>query len=293
MILVTGANGVVGAPLCERLSTEGRAFIRVSRKPLSNYKNSNATALTWNLDQAPDAHQSAQLAEVTIIIHCAPIWLLAQQLESLKVTKLKRLIVFSSTSVISKGTSSDSQEQALVSQLAQAERAIADYSTQQAWRLTILRPSMIYGYGRDQNVAHIARFIRRYGVMFVVGKASGKRQPVHCDDLVEASLAIMDSPLTVAKTYNLAGGDVFSYREMVKRIFHAMGKPPRIVSLPLWLFRFGLRLASTFTHFNYTPEMANRMNQDLDYDHSSAISDFGYAPQGFLNNPQRDLADPK
>lgn len=291
MILVTGANGVVGAPLCEQLSVEGRAFIRVSRKPQSNLKSSNATALTWNLERAPDEQQSAQLAKITTIIHCAPIWLLAGQLKALADTSLNRLIVFSSTSVISKHSSADNQEQTLVNQLAQAERAIAEYCARQGWRLTILRPSMIYGYGRDQNVAHIARFIRRYGVMFVVGKASGKRQPVHCDDLVQASLAVIDRQVTVAKTYNLAGGEVLSYREMVTRIFQSLGKPPRIVSLPLWFFRFSLRLASPFSNFNYTPEMANRMNQDLDYDQSSAINDFGYAPQGFLNNPQRDLVD--
>jgi len=50
-----------------------------------------------------------------------------------------------------------------------------------------------------------------------------------------------------------------------------------------------LSLAAKISSFSYTPEMADRMNQNLNYDFSSAQSDFGYSPQAFLVNPQRDL----
>ena len=81
--------------------------------------------------------------------------------------------------------------------------------------LTILRPSLIYGFGRDQNVSKIAQTIRRFRCMLIVGKGSGLRQPVHADDLVSAALSVIDKPETYGKSYNVVGGETLSYRLMV------------------------------------------------------------------------------
>jgi len=182
LILVTGANGVVGAPLCQKLADEGRPFLSVSRQT-----QTASESLLWDMELTPNESQRMTLSTVTSVIHCAPIWLLAAQIESFKGCRLQRIVVFSSTSVLSKKVSSDVREQSLVQQLSDSEDKIMQLSQEQGWQLTILRPSMIYGYQRDQNVTHIARFIRRYGIMFVVGAASGKRQPVQADDLVSAT----------------------------------------------------------------------------------------------------------
>jgi len=137
---------------------------------------------------------------------------------------------------------------------------------------------------------HIARFIKKWGVMLLAGPALGKRQPVHADDLVEVSLAVLNKSATFYKAYNLAGQEVLSYRAMVERIFLGLRKSPRIICLPLAPFRVALRLAAKLGRFSYTPEMADRMNQDLVYDISDAMRDFDYRPQEFLSQPERDLA---
>jgi len=111
MILVSGARGVVGRPLVERLNAEKRSFVALSRQP-----SERDNALTWDLTQSPDQHILDQLKDVTTLIHCAPIWLLPEHLHRLHAIGLKRLIVFSSTSVLSKQLSTDKSEQPLVSQ---------------------------------------------------------------------------------------------------------------------------------------------------------------------------------
>ncbi|GHA16970.1 hypothetical protein GCM10008090_28310 [Arenicella chitinivorans] len=204
---------------------------------------------------------------------------------------VQRIIVFSSTSVQSKQTSGDASEQKLVAQLAQAEQTLEQACGRAGVKLTIFRPSMIYGHGRDQNVFKIASLIRRFGIMLLVGEASGLRQPVHADDLVDACIAVLEAPQTYNKTYTLAGAERLSYRTMVERIFLGLGKKIRIYSLPLRVFRGVLWSASKLTQFNYTPEMANRMNQDLVYDYQPAVDDFAYQPQRFLTQPKRDLPE--
>ena len=284
MILLTGANGVVGYPLSAQLTKKGYSYLAVSRKSAVS-----KSAIEWDLESVMPDNVKSQLMGCDTLIHCAPIWLLAGHLDNLKAGGIKRLIVFSSTSVISKDDSANVEEQQLVSLLATAEKTINRFCSDNALNLTILRPSMIYGHGRDQNVMRVTNFIRKFGFMVIVGKADGERQPVHADDLVGACFAILEKPNTYGKTYNLAGGEALTYRSMVERIFIAMQKEPRIFSLPLSVFRFALRAAATLTSFAYTPEMADRMNKNMSYSNEDATRDFAYKPQLFLQNPQRDL----
>lgn len=282
MILITGANGVVGTPLCQRLKSERRSFKTVSRSAGSD--------ILWDLEHSPSAESLRAMAGIKSLIHCAPIWFLPAQLELLSTMGVRRIVVFSSTSVLAKTQSQDDAEQKLVALLSDAEFELQAFCTEHKMALTILRPAMIYGYGRDQNIMQIASFINRWGFMLLVGRAAGKRQPIHADDLVTAALSILDNPVTYGKNYNLAGADTLSYRDMVERIFHGLGRKIRILSLPLWLFRMGLRVLAVFSRFSFSPEMASRMSQDLNYNCAGAIEDFGFQAQGFLTNPERDLS---
>lgn len=288
MILVTGANGVVGKPLCQRLDEENRAFKRVSR-------DSTTGDIQWDLNHDLNPNQYQSLKGVTTLIHCAPIWLLNNHIATLHALGIKRMVVFSSTSVLSKQASINAHEQLLVKQLKDGESALTNFNSSNnindsdCLNYTILRPSMIYGYGRDQNVSHIAKFIKKYHFMVLMGKATGLRQPVHCDDLVTTSIDIINQTHCYSKTYNLAGASVFTYRQMVERIFREMNRKALILNAPLFVFKLSFWLLNKIGRFAYNSEMANRMNQDLCYDYQAAKDDFNYAPQAFLEHAERDL----
>jgi len=285
MIIVTGANGVVGRPLQLILQGKQKDHLIVSR-------HAGEGRVHWDLTEPIGTETAAQLQSMHSLIHCAPIWLLPAHLTQLHELGLRRLVVFSSSSVISKVASSNADEQQLVSQLSDAEKAISSFCSEQQIDFTILRPSMIYGYGRDQNIMTLAKFIRRFGFAFIAGAASGERQPVHADDLAIACLFMLDNKRTYGKTYTLAGGEVLTYRSMLERIFEGLGKKPRIISLPVGMMAGLLKIAAKFSRFSYTPEMANRMNQDLSYDYKDATRDFGFMPRAFLQRPEQDLKEP-
>lgn len=282
MILVTGARGVVGAALIDKLSMAGRQVCSVSR-------NAPESSLHWDMTLPLDSAASHRLSGLDTVLHCAPIWLLPAHLDILASSGMNRLLVFSSTSASSKQGSTDPSEQSLAQRLVEAEDAIRSFCEERSIAATIFRPSMIYGHGRDENVMHLARFIRRYGFAVVAGAGSGSRQPVHADDLVAAVLSALDSPLTHGKAYEVAGAEVLSYRSMLERLFVAMDRTPRIVSVPVPILRLALRAAAAVRIFDYTPSMATRMNEDLAYDYAAATLDFGYAPRAFLTDPPNDL----
>lgn len=284
MILVTGANGVVGQPLCERLAARQMPFLRVSR---SERKGDNW--LNWDMRHEPDQQANKQLLSCQTLIHCAPLWHLSKHLDVIAASTIKRIVAFSSSSVISKQHSPNKKEQLLVSQLQTAENELQKACQDHAIDLTIFRPSMIYGRCLDQNVTHIARFIKRFHFVLLAGKGTGLRQPVNAHDLAEACATVIDNPRTYNRIYTLAGAEIMTYRTMVKRIFQAMDKRPMIISLPVSVLRVCLGHLAKVSNIDYTPEMANRMNADLAYDNQQAIADFNFSPDTFLRQPARDL----
>lgn len=279
MILLTGANGVVGYALQQKLDLE--QYLKVSRCP--GHGN-----LVWDMQSNNSA---IELPSLSHLIHCAPIWLLPAHMQALYDAGIRQFTVFSSTSVVSKINSRNTIEQELVERLSTSEQAIEMFCKDHDCSLTILRPSLIYGYGRDQNVNHIAGFIDKYGFAVVAGKAEGLRQPVHADDLAQVCIKLIEQPQQGQQTYALAGQDVLTYRQMVRLIFTKLNKRPIIISVPLWCLRLALSIASRLGRFDYTADMADRMQQDLVYDNQPAIEAFDYQASPFLDNPQRDLVN--
>lgn len=284
MILITGARGVIGQPLCWRLATSADGYLAVSRAA-----EGAVQTLQWDLNDSLSEKHLRKISACTKIIHCAPLWLLPKHFSSLAKAGINQMVAFSSTSVIAKKSSTDHHDISLVKTLEEAEQNLTRLAGEHGVALTILRPSMIYGNGLDENISHIARKIKRLKIMPLAGQAQGLRQPVHAEDLVDAAIAVLERRSSGIKIYNLGGGDILSYRAMVVKIFQALGIKPRFMVIPLWFFRVLLRVLSLFSSFDYTASMADRMNVDLVYDHNAASIDFGYQPQGFLLHPERDL----
>ena len=147
---------------------------------------------------------------------------------------------------------------------------------------TILRPTLIYGFGRDQNVSRIAGLFKRVGFFPLFGGGRGLRQPVHAEDVARACEQACHSDAATNHSYAISGGETLSYREMVARIALAMGMKPRLLSLP----RFAsvgaltvLKCLPRYRHLNMA--MVDRMNDDLVFDDSEARRDFAYSPRRF------------
>ncbi len=71
------------------------------------------------------------------------------------------------------------------------------------------------------------------------------------------------------------------FRDMVTRIFQAMGRRPRFFVIPEALCRLAERLAEKQVDSMSSLTMFLRMRQDLAFDSSEAIRDFEFSPNGF------------
>jgi nucleoside-diphosphate-sugar epimerase len=216
-------------------------------------------------------------------VFLAPIWVLPEYFPMLSLYGVKHVVVISSTSRFTKFFSSDPTEQALAEQLVDGEERLIAWVKTKDVTWTILRPTLIYGLGRDKNISVIARFIRRFAFFPFFGAARGLRQPIHVHDVALSCLVALNGVGAINRSYNLSGGETLTYREMVGRIFLAMGKSPRFVTFPLWTFRMAvayLRILPRFRH--WSAAMAERTNQNLVFDHEDACRDLGFSPRPFL-----------
>jgi len=273
-----GANSLVGECVISRLSKDGRHTVAFSRHPPDG---KTELGVTW-LQLPASLPTHSEVLPIKNWLCVAPIWVLPQYFGMIEVSGARRVVALSSTSLFVKKDSSDHGEQHIARRLAEGERALRAWAEARGVEWVILRPTLIYGRGRDKNLTEIARFVRRWGFFPLLGQAEGLRQPVHAEDVAAACVSALTSPAAVNRTYNLSGGETLSYREMVCRVFSSVGKVPRLVTIPRWLFRLAvaaLRLLPRYRH--WTVAMAERMNRDLAFDHADAARDLGFAPRPF------------
>ena len=169
------------------------------------------------------------------------------------------------------------------------ESELSALATSHAFRLVILRPTMIYGCGLDNNISRLASWIRRFGFLPVNGKASGLRQPVHADDLADVAVTALQTDDPLPRDLVLAGGSTLSYVDMVTGIFSALGKPARILHLPQWLFMLLVKLRPGS---DINREMVRRQGDDLVFDDRPARELLAYKPRRF-EPAERDFKLPE
>ncbi len=271
--LVIGGRGLVGGYIVEHLMRRGERPFVLSR---SQQTRPGADWFCGDLEK-PDTLRFPPFAT----LYCtADAILLPPALPYLFNPSLKRAVVFSSTSVITKLDSEVVAEREMLRTLADAEQKIVAACEQNNVAWTILRPTLIYAEGRDINITPLSRLIRRFGFMPLVGGAPGLRQPVHAEDLAIGAIAAASSPAAANKFYALSGGETLSYREMVGRIFDGLRKPRRTIPVPVSLWRAIFLLAKPLAP-DANVAMGIRMMKDMTFDSTPAARDFGWNPRTF------------
>jgi nucleoside-diphosphate-sugar epimerase len=273
-VLVLGATSLIGRFLMPRLAVQGVEAISVSRRPAPS------GSARWLQADLHDPGLQAMLPWAPTVISLSPIWHLPGALPALKAKGLQRLVAFSSTSVFTKAASDDPGERATARRLADGEVQTAAFCGREDVDWTILRPTLIYAEGQDQNVTRLARLIRRMGFLPLAGPGQGRRQPVHAGDLAGAALEVAIRPATSNRAYDLPGGETLTYRQMAERVFAGLGRAPRIVTAPGWLWACGFALAKPLLN-NATAQMGKRMSEDLVFDAGPARADLDWRPRPF------------
>lgn len=277
-VLVTGGNGILGTSLKRQLETQDYKCFLSSR----HLRVSEGNWIRIDLCKPYEWNKH----DFSYFIHAAPIWLLVRHIRPICNSNIKRIVAVSSSSAISKKASPDKTDRNMAKTLLEAEGTIKSICEDNNIKITIFRPTMIYGNGRDRNISLIAQFINRYGFFVVAGVGKGIRQPVHADDVAKVCVDSLNEAKTYTKIYTIAGGETMEFQDMVGKIFDVLGRKRRIIHMPIILYRIFLSLLS---RRNVSPQAADRMNQDMAFNNELLEKDLGYRPTRFLPNGHNDL----
>jgi len=275
-VLTLGATSLIGGALTAL--PERPALICLSRAPPASAPPNTH----WVRADLTDREWPANLADLKAAraLALAPIWTVAPVIDQLADLGVQRLVAFSSTSRFTKAASPDPAEREVAERLSRSEARLIEGCERRGVGWTILRPTLIYLEGRDQNVTRLARLIQRFGALPLAGDGSGLRQPVHAQDLAAAALTALETPSSAGRAYDLPGGETLTYRAMVERIFEGLGRRPRILALPPQVWRLGFALARPFLP-GASAQMGARMEADLIFDSAPAKADLKWRARPF------------
>ena len=274
-VTLLGATGFVGGRVLRNLDQQGIRVEAVSRQPRPPGLSPN---IGWTQADLNEPGAVARIPWSETVISTVFVAMTAQVVEQWSRGASRRLVAFSSTSALTKSNSSESSDREISVLLSEGEARLRELHP----KVTILRPTMIYGGPGDRNVERVAQQLLKFPFFPLVGSGMGLRQPVHADDLATAAVLATKSSLASGKAYNLAGSEVLPFRQMIQRIGAANNSAVRFVSIPLPAARTALLLLSSLPRFRGIPlGSLERMNRDLVFDISQARHDFRYAPRAF------------
>jgi nucleoside-diphosphate-sugar epimerase len=314
-VLLTGASAQVGLHILPKLLEAGFDTFALSRR-LSRQLSRNASRQvikhptsgarlswfspdefdrlcrgpvgepSWNEDSASVAKQpDPKISNAKILISAGPINLATHMLE--QVDGVKRVVCLSTTSVFSKLHSSDQAEKKQIEEIVLAEQQLITQCAERNIELVILRPTLIYGCGMDENISRLAKFIQRFGFLPLAGAAEGLRQPLHVADLAELIVKAAFSEARGQCSYAVAGGSTLSYRAMVVKIFKALGKTERLIFLPPGLLAHAVAVAGKIMGSKgLNAAMVMRQNHDLVFEDSETRQRFEFKPRVFEPTPE-------
>ena len=150
---------------------------------------------------------------------------------------------------------------------------------------TIVRPTLVYEPGGGQELMMFLDSLRRFPVVPFIGSGRALKRPVWSGDVVDGLARLLGNPIALGKTYNLSGGEAISMLELARLLlahFEPHQHRPRpFVHLPVPLCRALARLAALFMRRPpLTLSAIAGIVNDADLDPSLAMRELGYHPLG-------------
>ena len=274
-LFIIGFTSPLGQGIASQAILAGAQVVAVSRSAPEVVNLDNCcTHVQIDLQMAGSLRR-LNLVSGDIVICAASIRMLANAIEGVEVPTNIGITAVSSASAVTKVGSPFVRDARLSQELLAAESII---TTAFGGNTRILRPTMIYGSGRDNNVAQIVRVLARTHVFPLIGGGAGLRAPVHVDDLAQVAVAAMVAN-PVSNPIHVPGGERLTFREVVRRI--AIAANIRYLEIPVPSFPFalcGLYLANV-GRFGGSLAACVRMSQDLTVPDDAAV--FGLARRPF------------
>ena len=127
---------------------------------------------------------------------------------------------------------------------------------------TILRPSLVFG-PEDQffnRFAHLARFTP---ALPLIGGGKTKFQPVYVGDIAAAIASCVADEQTAGKTYELAGPEILSFRQLMEKMLLEIRRKRMLVTLPFAIARLQAKFLELVPGKPLTQDQVELLKHDV------------------------------
>lgn len=295
-VLVTGGNGFLGRALCARLVREGH-LVRASVRGGAIDAAASIEAVQGEL--VPTYDWSLSLRDVDAVVHTAArahvirdreenpleVFRAANVAATLNLarqaaaTGVRRLIFISSV-----GVNGGQTKGAAFSELDRANPhtpyAISKYEAEQVLReiardtgleVVIIRPPLIHGPGAPGNFGVLLRALAGGWPLPLGALTHNRRSLVGLDNLVDFIITCLWRPQGANETFLVSDGEDLSTADLLRRLGAAMGRPARLLPVPVGLLALGTNLLGK-------PEVFQSLCGSLQVDMGKTRELLGWSP---------------
>jgi len=288
-VVVTGASGFIGLPLCSLLVRAGadvRAAVRRESAALGRLAGRLRQVVVGDLATATD--WSAALEGAEAVVHLAArvhvasgqgqgdsdrfreinIDATLRLAEAAARARVRRLIFVSSAKAEDGNDDGDADPYSWSK--AEAERLLGEASRHPGLECVILRPPLVYGPRVRANFLRLMRLVDS-GIPLPLASVANRRSLLFVGNLADAISLCIDHPQAAGRTFSVTDGEDVSTPELVRRIARALGRPARLFPFPVALVRLAGGVAGQ-------AQAIDRLTGDLTVDAMPIRADLGWRP---------------
>lgn len=294
--LVTGANGLVGRPLCAELIHQGHMVVSAVRSEniqINEFDHVTIGSIVGNTDW------STALLDVDVVVHLAarvhvmndPAVDPLAEFRNVNVdgtlnlatqaakAGVKRFIFISSIKVngertdIGKPFKEDdaaNPKDAYSLSKFEAEQGLLLIAQQTGMEVVIIRPPLVYGAGVKANFKSMMQAVKR-GIPLPLGAIYNKRSFVYVGNLVDLITRCIDHPAAVNQVFLVSDGNDLSTTELLRACAVAQGVKSWLLPIPQGLVGFCAALLGK-------RDIAQRLCESLQVDITKARTLLGWTP---------------
>ena len=295
-LLVTGANGFVGAAFCQELAARKLHFVPCVRKVMEGDRSVPAAFETGDLSAHGD--WTPALAGCTVVVHLAArVHMMQEQAvdpdamyqamnvdatmrlaEQAAAQGVRRFVFVSSVKVNGERTLGrpfgaedlPAPEDPYGRSKLAAEIALKLWAGRTGTELVIVRPPLVYGPGVRANFLRLMKLVES-GLPLPFGGIHNRRSMIALGNLVDFLVLCATHPAASSANWMVSDNHNLSLPELITKIASAMGRRPRLLPLPPSLLSAGAALVGRRA-------AASRLLDSLQVDISPALDRLGWTP---------------
>ncbi len=234
-ILVVGASKPLGMEIARRLCASGRNVVATYRTPNAEAcrQLESFGARVVQLDVTDETALAAQLENANGAIF-TPILTVSKHAVRLSTGRFP--VVFFSSNNVAVDFQAD-----IYARLRDAEEEVGELAP----NAIIFRPTMIYGYPGDGNIASLVRAMRGFPVVPMPGNGAALQQPIFYKDVAQLACEAVTGDLNPKQICTIAGPHAVSQKSLYLEIARAAKVKPLIVPMPAGPISQILRITET------------------------------------------------